>query len=96
MTTLRDRFEQYSDEFLKFDRIPIKTSQRPDLHAFNLLDKLLPGKSGDMVCHAEHDEIFLDVDPEELAKAATDDQIMELVRCGVRYDSSTDSVAMFT
>ncbi len=48
-----------------------------------------------MVSAAEHDEILLDVDLEELAKVATEEQIVELIRCGVRYDSSTDSLAMF-
>jgi len=82
------------DEFLKFDRVQNKMANRPDIHAFMLLDKLVPGTS-DMVSAAEHDEIWLTVSPEELEKAATEEQIVELIRCGVRLDSSTDSLAMF-
>ncbi len=82
------------DEFLKFDRVQNKLANRPDIHAFLLLDKLVPGTT-DMVSAAEHDEIWLAVSPEELEKAATEEQIVELIRCGVRLDSSTDSLAMF-
>lgn len=89
----KEQYDKYADtEFLEFDRVQVKTSQRADLHAFNLLDRLLPGK-GDMVTAAEHDEIWLAVDPEDLAKVATEEQIIELIRCGVRYDDN--GLAMF-
>lgn len=89
----KEQYAKYSDaEFLKFDRVENKLSKRPDLHAFNLLDRLLPG-TGDMVTSAEHDEIWLDIDTEELAKVATEEQIIELIRCGVRYDNGM--LAMF-
>lgn len=81
-----------SDEFLKFDRVENKRSKRPDLHAFLLLDELLPDDR-DIVAAAEHDEIFLAPSPEDLARVATKEQIVELIRCGVRM--SEDSLAMF-
>jgi hypothetical protein len=80
-------FDEFKDEFLKFERVKDKLSQRPDLHAFILLDKLLPG-TGDMVAGADHDEIYLSPDPEELAKVATKDQLRDLHRCGVRADGN--------
>lgn len=91
---IRAVFKAYDDEYLKFERVEEKISERPDLHAFMLLDRLLAGK-GDMVCCAEHDEIWLDVDVDELAKLATKGQIIQLIRCGVRYDEDTNSLAMF-
>jgi hypothetical protein len=92
--SLKERFEVYEEEYIEFDRVENKRNGRPDIHAFLLLDSLLPGNR-DMVCGATHDEIFLDVDPEELDKVVSDEQIIELVRCGVRVDSETDSLAMF-
>jgi hypothetical protein len=47
-----------------------------------------------MVCSASHDEIWLEVDDEKLSQL-TDDQILELARCGVRYDMEHDCLAMF-
>ncbi len=90
----KEQYAKHEGEFLEFDRVENKTSQRHDLHAFMLLDRLVPGK-GDIVSAAEHDEIWLGVSPEELAKVATEDQIIELIRCGVRHDGDTDSLAMF-
>lgn len=91
---LGNLFEKHNDEFLKFERVENKKSQRADLHAFLLLDSIVPGKS-DMVSCAEHDEIWLDVDCEEFGRAVTEEQIIELVRCGVRYDDDVDSLCMF-
>ena len=84
---LRELFQKYErDEYLKFDeRVEPKRSKRADLHAFLLLDELVPG-ARDIVACAEHDEIYLDVDLRDLAKVATEEQVIELVRCGVRVD----------
>jgi len=84
--------EEHDDEYLKFEKVENKRSNRPDLHAFLLLDELVPGTS-DMVCNSEHDEFWLDVNLDELAEVATEDQIIELMRCGVRC--SEDSLCMF-
>jgi hypothetical protein len=94
MLDIEATFEKYDEEFLEFGRVQNKRSKRPDLHAFLLLDELVPGKS-DIVSCAEHDEIWLDVSPDELAEVATEEQILELHRCGVRYDGGTDSLALF-
>lgn len=86
-------FDKFDDEYLKFDRVEHKLSNRPDLHAFLMLDSLLPG-SGDMVAAAAHDEIFLDIDLDELsATSVTEEQVRDLVRCGVR--ESDDGLCMF-
>ncbi len=87
-------FESFDDEFLKFDRIEKKFSERSDLHAFILLSQLVPGTS-DIVSSAEHDEIYLDTDVDELIKVATNEQLRDLVRCGVRYDSEFNCLCMF-
>ena len=81
-------------EYGKFDRVEPKLSKRPDLHAFLLLDLLCPG-TDDIVGCGEHDEIWLNIDLEHLAQVVTKEQILDLVRCGVRFDQSVDSLAMF-
>lgn len=88
-----EQYEKHEDEYLEFDRVQNKTSRRRDIHAFNLLDKLVPGE-GDIVGGARGGEIWLDVDPQDLAAVATDDQIIELIRCGVRYDAN-GNLSMF-
>ena len=72
------------EEFLKFDRVANKRSQRPDLHAFLMLDELFPG-TGSLVSSASHDEIWLDVEDKQV-ETLTDKQILELSWCGVRHD----------
>lgn len=91
---MADIFKEFEDEFLKFDNVNNKMSQRADLHAFMLLDKLVPGRS-DIVSGAEHDEIFLGISPEDLIKVATKDQLLDLHRCGVMHNNQFDSLTMF-
>jgi hypothetical protein len=76
-------------------------TKRNDLHAFMLLESILPGApntSGyvmDMVGAAEHDRIYLDVNLEKLAEVITKEQIEELESCGVQADENGDGLAMF-
>lgn len=88
-----ERFALFDDEFVKFDRVVNRRSNRPDLHAFMLLDELFPGEK-DIVSAAEHDMIYLGVDIEDVCKL-TDHQILELVRCGVMLGRDDDSLYMF-
>lgn len=93
MENIEAVFDKFDDEFLKFERVENRLSNRPDLHAFLLLDKLVPSDR-DMVSNASHDEIWLEVDLEALVAAGiTEDQIRDLVRCGIRIDE--DSLCMF-
>ncbi|CAB3654206.1 hypothetical protein LMG26685_02912 [Achromobacter mucicolens] len=96
MIDLEAVFEKFDDEYILFERIENPAHSRPDVCAFIMLDRLVPSeKSRDMVCSAEHDEIWLDVDIEELARVATEDDVLSLVRCGVRFDTDIQSLAMF-
>ncbi len=94
MKKLEKLCKKYEDEFLEFDKVENKLSNRPDLHAFLLLDKLFPS-TNDMISAAEHDEIYLEIEPDKLSRKATEEQILELIRSGVMYDEETDSISMF-
>ena len=77
---------EYKDaQYLKFENIKNKLSNRPDLHAFLLIDKLVPSDS-DIIGAAEHDEFFINVDLEDLAKALTKEDVLDLIRCGARIE----------
>lgn len=99
MIDLKSAFKKYEDEEgHTFDRVVNPPSRRPDLCAFMLLDRLVPladGKKTDMVISAGHDEIWLGVDCDALARVATDDDILMLVRCGVCYDDNHEGLYMF-
>lgn len=88
MTTdeLHEKFEQFieDDEYLEFDKVENKHSKRKDLHVFIMLDKLFPSHN-DIVDCAEHDEIWLDIEDDDL-HTLTEEQILELVRCGCMYE----------
>lgn len=95
MVDLNDAFEKFCDDHGKFYLIESKLHSRPDLCAFLLLDKLVPCVGKGMVSAAMSDEIYLDVDCNMLADAATEDDIRTLRRCGVRYDEDNESLCMF-
>jgi hypothetical protein len=91
---LRAAFEELEDEFLKFKRVKNPPTKRHDLCAFMLLDQLLP-EGHEMLGAAGHDEVWLNIDPEKLAPVITKEQILTLVRCGIRYSDSDSSLCMF-
>jgi len=93
---IEDRFEKISansHEYLRFELVENKRSLRRDMHAFLLLEELVPGEGRGIVAAAEHDQIWLDIDLDGLATVITDDQILELIRCGVFIDEG--SLSMF-
>lgn len=97
MIDLEAMFGKHEDEYLRFDRIENPPNKRPDICGFLKLDELLPqvAQTRDIVSAAEHDQIFLDASPDELAKVATEEDIIYLHRCGIRYDGDYDCFAMF-
>ena len=92
---LQEIFEKHDDEYLKFDQIDNPPSKRPDLCAFLLLDKLVPSTE-DIITASEHDEFFLSIDCNKLSEIATENDIIYLIRCGIRYDSNNECLAMFS
>jgi len=94
MSTLKEKFDLAEDEYIKFERYENPMHTRPDIAAFLLLDKLLPGDR-DIVSGASHDEFYLDIDCDALNEVATDEDILCLVRCGVIYNDEDKYLYMF-
>ena len=86
-------FQKHSDEYLKFENVLLRLSLVPDLCAFLILESIAHTATHIVVC-AEHDEIWLSHDPEIVAANATEEQLIDLLRCGVLWDASTDSFRM--
>lgn len=98
MDKLLEILRKCDDEYLTgWEKIEERFASRRDLHAFILLDKLLPDPNGrDLISASEHDIYYLAVDPEELAEVATEEQLRDLARCGVRYEEDTESLFLFS
>lgn len=96
MIDIAEFFELHHDQYLKYSDIPPirKRSNRPDLNALILLDRLVPGYQ-DIVSSSHHDEIYLEVSVEQLVEAASEDDLLDLIRSGVRYDSDVEALCMF-
>ena len=72
---------------------PLKMEfKRRDLCAFVKLNELVEGNC-DIISAAEHDQIWLGVELEDLAKVITEKDIIFLVDCGVFI--SDESLSMF-
>lgn len=87
MSKVKDLGEFFSDietEFLKFERIADPRSRRRDLHAFMLLDELIPGSTV-IIISADHDKIWLSIEVPTLLAVASIEQLIDLHRCGVFY-----------
>ena len=90
--------ERYSHHYTWWEKFPNKRASRADLHAFLILDELVPSADGlpDMVTCAAHHQIWLNVTLEDLAAAnPTPQQCEDLVGCGVWVDSENDCLSLF-
>lgn len=92
--TLKDRFDQFEDDFLEFKGVVSPKHPRPDLCAFLMLHELDPKGKVDIVEDANYEEIWLSIDLKKVAKA-DDGVIRDLVRCGIRLDDDRQMLAMF-
>ena len=88
--------ELCDEEFLKFKRVAQPLSKRRDLHAFMLLDQLDPESTGDIISASEHDEYWIDIDVDRVMENATEEQLRDIFRCGIRYDNEHECFAAFT
>jgi hypothetical protein len=100
ITNLFETFEKYADEYGHFERIVNPMHMRPDIHAFLLLSFLVPLPGQNIIDYAESRtfyrgqetkrmvDIFLGVGVEKLGRVASEEDIRDLVRCGVRYEET--------
>ncbi len=70
-----------------------KLSNRKDLCAMLLLDKLLPGE-GYIIRAAEHDVIYFEVKLDALAAVASQDDILLLCQCGADFDDYNEALIL--
>lgn len=90
-------FEKNGDEYLRFEEITDAPFQSPDICAFIKLYSFMHDeeKVRDIVRSAEHDEIYLcGLDDLDLTNV-TENDIIYLIKCGVRYNDDYDSFCMF-
>lgn len=78
-------FEKYEDEYLCFDRVERKLSEVMDVHLFMVLGRLSPNVR-EIITGAEHDKVYIAGDAGWLVDAATEDEIRDLIRCGLCCD----------
>lgn len=102
MLNLEELFEKHNDEYLKFENVKNPLHPVPDICAFLMLDSIAPsyyrGSGGrcDIISGSDHDEFWLSTSLDKVAEKATEEQIIDLIRCGVSYDSEHDAFSMFT
>jgi len=84
-------FEKFFEqEFLEFDRIKNKKGSCPITHAFRMLDELFPSKTAvPMVTNIWDEDCSLRPSFEDVEKL-TEEQVLDLVRCGVTFSREND------
>ena len=102
MESISDRWERVTEQgsiMCQFINVVPKLCCRADLHAFMRLNEWFPpaeapARSDDVVTGVDHDQIYL-FPTEEQVESLTDEQILELSRCGVFLDGEVDCLSMF-
>lgn len=99
MSEVADFWTRYESEHFKSERISPgnrSLAHSTDLIAMMILDRHFPSRY-DMVSAAGHEKFYLKVDPNELfSKDIPEEDILDLMRCGLFHDSRNDSFYFFT
>lgn len=91
---------RHSDEFGKFDRINNPPSTHRDLCALLILSRFMDPYS-DVINSAESKKgncagvIVFELPIHEVERMATENQVIQLIRCGVEYNSEYDALVMY-
>lgn len=95
---LGELFDKHTKEYLHFERIESPLHGCPDICAFLVLSNLVPehvAKHRDIISASEHDEFYLAIEPRQVLDTITEDIVITLIRCGLRY-SPDDGFKMFS
>lgn len=83
-------FKHYHEQDkLSFINVSDKLSDNKHLHAFFLLQSLVPSKRN-IIAKADYDTVYLDFVAEDLLDMITDVQIEEFAACGFNYNNAND------
>ena len=89
---LAEWFSVNFDEYLHFERVYNRITNRPDLEALLMLGKQYDGDV-DILGGVNYEEVFLNVDINKVD--LTEGDVIKLLRCGVRYNSDNECLSMF-
>lgn len=95
MLTINDIYKHH-EEYLKFDRVENPLHPRPDICALLMLDKIMPKSSGNIISDAFHEEVFLAVDVDTFLIIATEEEVIDLIRCGITYNAHYNKLCLNT
>jgi hypothetical protein len=93
MLNLSEIFKKYESHYHRFDEIENPKTKRSDLQAFLIIDSIFDDDKK-IISGVDTYSIYLNVEIEELAKRATEEQIIDLIRCGVSYEEKYDSLTI--
>ncbi len=93
---VRKLFEKHEGEYRQFERVQHPLSKRPDIHALMCLDLLFPSESGEsvMIGAVCNDGIYLELNKEQIS-SLSENQVIDLTRCGVIYDEERKLLMMY-
>ena len=96
MLNLTELFKKHNEEYLHHGDIENPMHRQADLCAFLMLDKIAPlNNDRDIIIDARHDEITLAFDSAKVAENATEQEIIDLIRCGIRFEEGDECFVMF-
>jgi hypothetical protein len=92
--TFNEAWEKYESLDGRFDLVTNRLSSRSDMHAFMLLDRLVPGTFC-LLQWANVDQVWFEVAVGRVEEAATEEELRDLICCGVFYDARMNALSLF-
>ncbi len=91
---VKELFVKHENEFLNYKADPSLEDKVHDFVVFESLVKFV--KRGDLIGNLGHEEIYLNVDVDEVISVLSEGDLVKLIRCGLRYSDEDECFVMFT
>lgn len=87
-------FEKYEDEYLNYRKDPDISNVTHDFYVMNALSSYVESPM-DLIISSTNEEICFSVDPEFVYESLSEGEMIQLIRCGLRYSGEYECFCMF-
>lgn len=92
--TTQEFFEKHAEEYLAHAKDPDLSGIVHDFYIFSkLANYAVPHR--DLLVDARYEEIYFSVDPEQVYRDLPEEEMIRLIRCGLRYSAEHECFCMF-
>jgi hypothetical protein len=94
MTDIEEMFKEHDSEFLDYGKHSHLRDVKTQWFIMNMLNNVTPNR--DLIIASSRDYIWFATKPETFMECFNQREIVDMIRCGLMYDSEYECLAIFS